>query len=298
MTILDPIRAYSTPLTLVLVIFGPQLLNRTLAYLAQRNRPPNSSPLAHPHSVAFSRRLKVFLALHTLYHLSHLLIPPYDLFSTPHLPILAPNDLLRSRLSPSSTPITGDASPNPLIDLLLSRLQNLDNRLLYLRFGHRSLQDCLWCATPLDYLVASLPDILARYAWAAAVIMFMGSRAAGDGAELRGKRWGGAGLWAVGIMCLAEIGVKYLWDLRITSGDTFHVSLPAAASDCRLIISWLIRSTLPERRSFSYFPSCILSSLRHLPLRIPQSCSIASRTHKTPPASRRFFAKQSRTMAD
>jgi hypothetical protein len=225
MSILDPIRTYSTPLTLVLVIFGPQVLSRILAYLSRRKL-PSSSPA--PRSPPLSQRLKVFLALHTLYQLAHLLIPPYDVFSTPHLPILAPNDLLRSRLSPNSNLATSEVSSggtNALMVLLLSRLQNLDNRLTYIRFGHRTVQDCLWCLTPLDYLIASLPDILGRYVWTAGVLLILGNDGlAGEGAGRRGKRWGRAGLWVVGLMGLAEIGIKYLWDLRIAGGDCLHVS--------------------------------------------------------------------------
>jgi hypothetical protein len=215
MTILDTIRAYSTPLTLVLVIFGPQLLNRTLAYISQRKNPKPVQQITTP---PLSRRLQIFLALHTLYHLSHLLIPPFDLFSTPHIPILAPNDLLRSRL-------LKDGGGNGLTDLLLSRLQNLDNRFIYLRLGHGPVSDCIWCLTPLDYLVASLPDILGRYISAAGVMMALGSDGlVGTGAERRAKRWGGVGLWVLGIMCIGELGIKYLWDLRISSGDCVHVS--------------------------------------------------------------------------
>jgi hypothetical protein len=213
MIVLDTIRAYSTPLTLVLVIFGPQILNRILAYISRSNNPK----VVHHSTPPLSRRLRVFLALHTLYHLSHLLIPPFDLFSTPHVPILAPNDLLRSRLQGGS---------NGLTDLLLSKLQNLDNRLIYIRFGHGAVQDCIWCLTPLDYLVASLPDILSRYVLAAGVVTVMGSEGlVGKGAERRAKRWGGAGLWVLGIMCIGELGIKYLWDLGISGGDCLHVGL-------------------------------------------------------------------------
>jgi hypothetical protein len=216
MIVLDTIRAYSTPLTLVLVIFGPQLLNKSLAYLSRRNKPQSHRVRTPP----LSRRLKCFLALHTLYHLSHFLIPPFDLFSTPQIPILAPNDILRSRL------YQGQGSTNALTDLLLSRLQNLDNRFIYLRFGHLIIQDCLWCMTPLDYLIASLPDILGRYVLAAGVMMALGSeRLSGKGAERRHRRWGGAGLWVLAIMCMAELGIKYLWDLRISGGDCLHVSV-------------------------------------------------------------------------
>lgn len=241
MTIIDTIRPYSTPLTLVLVIFGPQLLNRSLSYISRRNNPRAPQVSTAP----LSRRLKVFLALHTLYHLSHLLIPPFDLFSTPHIPILAPNDILRSRFKDGS---------NGLTDLLLSRLQNLDNRLIYIRFGHGAVQDCIWCLTPLDYLVASLPDILGRYVLAAGVMMGLGSEGlVGKGADRRDKRWGAVGLWVLGIMCIGELGVKYLWDLRISSGDCLHVRLILALQRKPLTISWHTISTLSEALSSSSY---------------------------------------------
>jgi hypothetical protein len=87
------------------------------------------------------------------------------------------------------------------------------------------VSDCIWCLSPLDYLVASLPDILGRYVSAAGVMMALGSEGlVGIGAGRRAKRWGGVGLWVVGIMCIGELGIKYLWDLRISSGDCLHVS--------------------------------------------------------------------------
>jgi len=80
-------------------------------------------------------------------------------------------------------------------------------------------------------LVASLSDILGRYVLAAGVIMALGSEAlVGEGAERRRKRWGGVGLWVLGIMCIGELGVKYLWDLRISGGDTLHVNLLSLSS--------------------------------------------------------------------
>jgi len=265
MTVLDTLRSYSTPLTLVLVIFGPQILNRCLSYIARRNNPTPRQITTPP----LSRRLKVFLALHTSYHLSHLLIPPFDLFSTPHIPILAPNDILRSRL-------LRDGGSNALTELLLSRLQNLDNRLIYLRFGH-GVQDCIWCLTPLDYLVASLPDILSRYVLAAGVIMALGSGGlVGSGAERRSERWGGVGLWVLGLMCIGELGVKYLWDLRISAGDTLHVSLLHRSSNANVQLSHnihLIRTAvlllLPLLHSFlppappTINPSILLNALQN-----------------------------------
>jgi len=266
MIFVDTIRAYSTPLTLVLVIFGPQLLNKSLAYLSRRNIPQSRQITVVP----LSRRLKVFLTLHTLYHLSHLFIPPFDLFSTPHIPILAPNDVLRSRL------YQGQESTNALTDLLLSRLQNLDNRFMYLRFGHLVIQDCLWCMTPLDYLVASLPDVLSRYVLAAGVIMALGSEGlVGKGAERRHRRWGGAGLWVLGIMCIAELGIKYLWDLRISGGDCLHVR-----PFCAFSADWIAGPRDPPRkdgRAACVAPSSLLppSCTSH-----PKSLDTAQRPSK------------------
>lgn len=222
MILLDLVRAYQTPQTLVMVIFGPQILGRGVRYLSNRNRPASTTSSPHPPRASLSTQLKAFLALHTLYHLLHLMIPPYDLFSTPHLPILAPNDLLRSRLSPASS---GTETTNPLIDMLLTRLRDLDTRLLYLRFGHATMQGCLWCRTPLDYFIVSLPDIMARYVWAAIVLICLGSeRLAGPGANTRARRWGAVAVWAVGLACVVELGARYFWDLRVTEGDCLHVS--------------------------------------------------------------------------
>jgi hypothetical protein len=79
--------------------------------------------------------------------------------------------------------------------------------------------------TPLDYLIAALPEILGRYVMAAAVIMVMGSETiAGTGAGRRAKRWGRTGIRVLGVMCIGELGIKYFWDLRISGGDCLHVS--------------------------------------------------------------------------
>lgn len=223
MSILDLYKAYQTPISLLMVVFGPQILRKALNYINNRNRPSASSRSSTSQYQTLSGRLKVFLTLHTLYHLSHLLIPPFDLFSTPDLPILAPNDILRSRLHPSTG--SSNAVQNPLVDLLLVRLQNLDSRLLYLRYGHTAVQGCLWCRSPLDFLLASLPGIMSRYLLAALVMVALGNEVmSGKGAGWRGQRWNSAAMWALGLGCIGEIGVRYFWDLRISNGDTFHVS--------------------------------------------------------------------------
>lgn len=221
MSIFDTVQVYKTPIGLILTLFGPQILRRVITYNNNRNRPSQSQTTSKT-TEPVSGRLKAFLAVYTLYHLSHLLIPPFDLFSTPYLPVLAPNDILRSRLYPSAS---APGSPqNPLIDLLLTRLQNLDSRILYLRYGHEALQGCLWCRTPLDYLIFSLPGILSRYLLATLVLICLGNETlAGPSADRRGKKWTSPGIWWLGIGCLGEIAVRYFWDLRISNGDPLHV---------------------------------------------------------------------------
>lgn len=220
MTVIDIAKGYQTPLTLVLVFFGPQILRRVIAYFTgSTRRQARTSSATHP---PISFRLKVFLVLHALYHISHLLVPPYDLFFTPHLSVLAPNDQLRARLIPS---ILSGRQADPLLDLLLVRLRELDNRLLYLRYGHTALLECLWCQTSLDYLIVTIPDILSRYVLAAITIYCLGSETlAGPGAKWRARRWTSSAIWTLVIASICDVGSRYLMGLRLWNGDWLHVS--------------------------------------------------------------------------
>lgn len=206
---------YEVPLAvagLVLVRWLPALIS-------------SSSPKpAVPPPPPVPRTAKLLLLLSSLYHLYRLVFPPYDLFIHNNLEILAQNTLLRDALlrQPLHSP-PGDHSP--LLDLLLTRLKVLDNRYLYARLGHRPLLECLWCTHPLDYFLFALPSILLPYLCEALVLGMLGWRAVGGSwAERRTERWRGIMAWTLSGAAVAEIGVKWGWEVVAVQGDCAHVS--------------------------------------------------------------------------
>lgn len=163
-----------------------------------------------------ARAAKCLLLVCSLYHLYRLVFPPYDLFIHNNLDILAPNTLLRDALR--------QPLHSPLQDLLLTRLKVLDNRYLYARLGHRPLLECLWCTHPLDYFLFALPCILLPYLCEALVLGVLGWRVVGGPwAERRGERWRGVMAWTLLGAAVAEIGVKWGWEVVAVQGDCAHV---------------------------------------------------------------------------
>jgi hypothetical protein len=174
------------------------------------------------------------LALHTAYSIYSLLFPPYNIFTTHSLPILAPNDLLRAKVlgQPRTTGTTSPATTSETLTLtehLLSRLANLDTRYLYARFGHQPLLECLWCQNIHDYLLVSIPGIVFPYAIEAVVLGMLGwTVAGGEQAGTRANRWRSTMGWILVTAGTAEVGVKYLWSVRAVEGDCVHVGADAS----------------------------------------------------------------------
>lgn len=224
MFLITTLREYQSALTLIIVIFGPTLLPRILTYLSQRKRPKAPKPPRPP----IPSLSKVVLAVHTTYFLSELSSPPYDVFVSHNLPILASNDTLRKsvlRTPDTLHPSTTD-TPHPLVDLLLTRLQNLDYRFFYARFGHRTLLQCVWCQDINDFMLVSLPGIMLPYILEATFIGMMGWRwVGGNEASRRAERWRSTFAWTLGVLCVVECGAKYFWDIRAVEGDCLHVRL-------------------------------------------------------------------------
>lgn len=237
MMIIDTVLAYRSPLTLLLVLFGPTVLPRALNYTLRRLRGQHAHPNPSSPRPELSTPLKVFLAVHTLVFLYKLTFPPFDLFVSNRLPIFTPNAILRNvLLGPSNAGDVSDpAASRPLEELLLQRLQNADNRYSYARFGHKPLLECVWCQTPVDFLIYSVPLVLAPYVGEAVLLGVIGWRTiGGPDAGLRAAEWrtaAGAGLGGMGI---ADLAARYVWDLSPNKGDCLHVSFlpdPAVKSD-------------------------------------------------------------------
>ncbi|WVW78819.1 hypothetical protein I302_100781 [Kwoniella bestiolae CBS 10118] len=218
MSLLSIVGSFQAPLTILLVIFGPSLLPRLINLF--RPKPPSSTPepVRPPRPIS----LKLTLGIHTLWILKQLIIPPYDLFVNNNIPISTSNAQIRYTL-------LGPESPNqqvhPLLELLMTRLKIMDNRLLYSKFGHRSLMDCVWCQTPMDYSIYSLPDILGWYLLEAVLLGMMGwSWIAGQEAGRRAEVWRNSLGWTLVVVAITEVGVKWGWDLRVVEGDALHLA--------------------------------------------------------------------------
>lgn len=244
MGILDTLSSFRAPLTLLLVIFGPSLLPRIFNLIRRRNNPTTPITPSEP----LSTILKAFLALNTIYSLVHLYYPPYDLFTSARLPILAPNAVVRRAVlatSPASPGVTlaDSSASNPVIELLLQRLQNADHRINYARFGHGPLTQCVWCTSSDDFLLYSLPDIISTYAYAAVFLGVISSQAVGgEGAGKRAEKWRNTVGLGIGGFCLADLAARYLWDLRPVQGDCLHVSNALLLLTMRLTPSYRAQS--------------------------------------------------------
>ena len=190
MTLFTTIWAYKTELILLLFFSAPIVYPLCLH---RPSRPPIN-----------------IIILHTLYFLSHLVYSPYDLFA--HLPILTPNLVLQQTLDTS-----------PLAQLLLQKLQSLDNRYYYARFGHHTLAQCVWCHNIYDYLLFSIPGIIAPYLVTAIAIGI--SKWVGEpNATGRANRWRATFGWSLLCLAIGECGIKYGWDVRVVSGDCLNAS--------------------------------------------------------------------------
>lgn len=227
--------SYQTPILLLASIFGPSLLS----LLTRRSRSSQAQPFRPP--IPSTR--KVFLFVHTAYHFLALFFPPYDIFVTHSLPVLTSITSLRSavlgRTHHSSLHPSKPSEPHPLLELLLTRLQNLDTRHLYVRFGHRPLLTCVWCKDINDFVLISLPGIIRPYGLEGVIIGILGwSWVGGEEAGRRAEAWRGSFGWALGWLTVIEIGVRYLWDIRAVDGDCLHVS--------RLVPLLIVRLTGPK----------------------------------------------------
>ncbi|WRT65088.1 uncharacterized protein IL334_002030 [Kwoniella shivajii] len=254
MTILSTISSFQAPLTLLLVIFGPTLLPRLIAFIRRR---PSSTP--KPPRVATPVSLKLFLAIHTLWMTKQLISPPFDLFSHQNLPISTSNSNIRLELI--GTISEDNSNIHPLVELLLTKLKVMDNRINYVRYGHKSLIECVWCNNPIDYLLYSTPNILSWYFLEAVYLGMMGwTKISGKESDKRTERWRGTFGWSLLVAAILEIGLKWLWDIRVVEGNCIHLS--SVIHTVRSIYLLL----LPIIYSFLPLPSSNLSPQTFIPM--------------------------------
>jgi hypothetical protein len=211
---------------------APLLLRRGWPILRSLWSPPARSRPLRPPSRFKPYRLALACIL-VAYHLCiALLFPPLNLFHGLRLNV--PPSILRLRLAQLYASQTGQLSGQnfkiPLEELadqlpdhllaLLARLSTLDNRLLYVRFGHRALHDCEICTGRNDYLLYSLPLLVGKHV---AFLASVGLLTAGDGrgqwrswlvvASIAGaaaEAWARADEWGDSVMVRSSLSQRLL----------------------------------------------------------------------------------------
>jgi hypothetical protein len=235
MTIWSTLPALQGPAVLFCVILGPSILPRILGYLQGRRNP--AIPRSPRPPLPFVA--KAVLALHTIYRLYALFRPPFNVFTHHGLPLFTSNDVLRRYLVPSlnashALSRLDSSNPRSYSELLSTKLASLDNRLLYSRYGHDPLLTCTWCHSSTDFLLAALPGILGAYLGITAVLGVLGLHSVGGDTARGVKRaWRGRAAWLLAISAAGEVGIRYMWELRVTDGDAVQVSF----SICRATLS-------------------------------------------------------------
>ena len=223
---------YRSVLSLIVAVFLPQLLPR-IALLFRKDR---RAPASH-FSAPLPNTLKALLVIHSLYQAYRVLLPPYDVFTSNHIPLLVPQDVLRSVVLgsvASSTDLEVSTDAHPLVELLLQKLSRIEGRYLYSRYGHDTLLNCVWCSDSLDYLLYCLPRILGPYVLQAVLVGLMSlTLVGGVDAGRRALAWRAWVGWALVLGAVGEGTANYTWTIRAVQGQCTHVSHWAPAAHTR-----------------------------------------------------------------
>ncbi|WVQ76753.1 hypothetical protein IAR50_006427 [Cryptococcus sp. DSM 104548] len=253
MSILSFLQAWQSPLALLLLLVLPKLIK-----LVTQQRPQSPAPTSLP----ISGTAKALLGAHTVYHLKRLVFPPYDLFVHNALPILASNKELRETLIPQDIE---EEMISPLLELLLTRLKMLDNRMLYARLGHQPLSDCLWCTQSTDYFLFALPAMMLPYIITALCVGAVSATWIGGGGTRRRDEWRAAVAWALVGGFVGEVGVKWGWDLGVADGDCSHLATTIHTLRSLYLLSLpLIYTWIPLSSHASASPQTLLAHLTSL----------------------------------
>ncbi|KAL2073174.1 hypothetical protein VTL71DRAFT_10498 [Oculimacula yallundae] len=143
----------------LLLFFGPILLPKALSYY----RSIRTAPMIHGISIRpvpahVVRALTILFTVSAVFLLKTLpMFGPENIFTLTQSRIQTPTDVLFTRLS-ALRPTGLTATDN----LLRSRLNSLDSRLLFFQHGPSVLSECTFCNAddPNSYLYYSLPSIL------------------------------------------------------------------------------------------------------------------------------------------
>jgi len=116
---------------------------------------------------------------------------PTNLFTQLNVPFVTPSPLLREALLVTHPESIGLPDTT---EALLSRLQSLDARSLYVRFGHDTVELCDYCHSFADFALFALPATTLTYLRTIVIVGLMTMKGSGK------RRWRS---WGVGILVVA-----------------------------------------------------------------------------------------------
>lgn len=159
----------------------PAIIPRVRAIIAARRQPQNSeadNPNIQDEAPSTTMRaLAALVVVHSLYILFTLFFDaPSNIFKSLKIPLTTPVPTIRQTLlsfSPSQSVLP------PALEILLSRLQSFDARVLYVRFGHNTVTECDYCHSFWDFGLFSLPGAGVQYVRMAAVVGLLTMRGSG-----------------------------------------------------------------------------------------------------------------------
>jgi hypothetical protein len=239
---LDILGPFQAPLAFLLVIAGPPIF-RTLSKGVRGLLNPqlNALPKAYAYNPAAiePRRLPhaffYIVGVHTaIFAYIYYYMQPFNLFTRYFLPVTANARILHSAIHNDETGMASPAYPNPLyqhnvqpghipttyLDILAKKLTNsLDNRLLYLRFGHSTFT-AAWTRTIPEYMLIKLPEVSFWYLMELGVCVLL----------LCNVDWKGKGgykqsfSWIIVMAGMAEVWGRLFWPIVVVEGEAIAVS--------------------------------------------------------------------------
>lgn len=242
-TYLDMLGPFQAPLTFLLVIAGPPIF-RTLVIGIKRfldakintkaknfnGEPATPAPRRIPHAVFLIVGIHTAAFAYIYYYLQ-----PFNLFTRYFLPVTANGRILHSAIHSDETGWASPIYPNPAyqhssqpghvatsyLDILAKKLTNsLDNRLLYLRFGH-SIFTAAWPRTIPEYMLLKLPEVAFWYLTELGICVF-------GICNVDWKAKGGykqSFSWIIILAGVAEVWGRLFWPLIVVEGEAIPVSL-------------------------------------------------------------------------
>ncbi|KAJ9115107.1 hypothetical protein QFC22_005437 [Naganishia vaughanmartiniae] len=234
---LDILGPFQAPLAFLLVIAGPPIF-RTLSkgvrgFLnpqfngqakAYAYNPAAIEPRQLPHAFFYIVGIHTAIFAYIYYYMQ-----PFNLFTRYFLPVTANARILHSAIHNEETGRASPAYPNPLyqhnvqpghiptsyLDILAKKLTNsLDNRLLYLRFGHSAFT-AAWTRTIPEYMLIKLPEVGFWYLMELGVCVLL----------LCNVDWKGKGgykqsfSWIIVLAGMAEVWARLFWPIIVVEGE-------------------------------------------------------------------------------